>query len=72
MDEDIQMYINADSVSYLESLMKSRYYLKDSGKILSQLDEVIEAELELALIGAKKDKSELLKNSKDNVVRPIK
>jgi hypothetical protein len=61
-----------DSSNYLESLIRSRAHLKDSPKLSKQLDEIIELELEMALIGVKKAKGEVLKDqAKDNVV-PLK
>jgi hypothetical protein len=66
------MFLGAAGSNYLAELIGSRQHLSDSSKLLSLLDEVIEAEIELALMGAKKAKSEVIKNSKDNVVRPIK
>lgn len=71
MDEEMLMFVNNDSMSYLESLMRGRVHLKDT-PLLSKLDVVIEAELELALMGAEKAKSEILKANKNNAVRPIK
>lgn len=72
MSDDIEVFLdNADSgVSYVESLARTRWYLKDTS-LIDKLDAVIEAELELALIGAEKAKSEVLKASKDNI-KPIK
>lgn len=54
---------------FLESLIKSRKHL--TGKLLSKLDGVIDAELDLALMGAEKAKSEILK-AKGNKLVPIK
>lgn len=73
MNEDIEVFFDkSDGSSYIESLSKSRQYLKDS-PLLAKLDEVILLELELAKMGAEKAKSEILKAAaKDNVVRPIK
>lgn len=56
---------------FLESLIKSRKHL--TGKLLSKLDGVIDAELDLALMGAEKAKSEILKANKEgNKLVPIK
>lgn len=69
MNEDIIEYID-DSGGYLESLIKSRKHVGD--KLLVKLDELIEAELDLAIMGAAKAKSEILKKNKDNTLVPIK
>ena len=72
MNEDIDIYFDkSDSTSFIESLGKTRQYLKDS-VLLKKLDLVLEAELDLALLGAEKAKSEILKLDKENKVRPIK
>ena len=69
MDEDTEVFFEG-SGCFLESLMKSRKYLADSAKLLRKLDEVISLELDLAVMGAEKAKSEILKSqSKDNIVR---
>ena len=69
--DDSEMYF-ASSSGYLEGLIKSRAYLIDSPDLASKLNEVISEELDLALLGAKKAKSEILKRNKENTVRPIK
>ncbi len=70
MNEDIEMFLD-ESGCYLESLIKSRKHLLPT-HLLNKLDLLIEAELDLAIMGAKKAKSEILKtNPKDNL-RPIK
>lgn len=71
MSDDIEMYLANDSSGYLESLIKSRQYLKDDVFLLERLNKVIEVELDLAMLGANKAKSEILKKDKPNV-RPIK
>ena len=58
------------SGNFLQSLIECRSLLTGS-PLLEKLDEVIAVELELALMGAKKAKSAILKEDKDNV-RPIK
>jgi hypothetical protein len=71
MDE-IDVYLEPQgSSSYVESLIKSRQWLKDMPLLLEQLDKVISLELELAVLGAEKAKSEILKATKDNI-KPIK
>ena len=57
---------------FLECLIKSRVHLKNCSKLSDKLDELIHAELDLAIMGAEKAKSEILKKNKDDVVRPIK
>jgi hypothetical protein len=71
MDEDVIEFVNADSGFYLESLLRCKLVLKKKSAISEKLDEVILAELELALMAAEKAKSEILKANKDTV-RPIK
>lgn len=66
--EDMQTFFT-DSSNYLESLVRCRAHLKDAPKLAQMLDETLEVELELALIGAKKARSVVLKEqAKDNVV----
>lgn len=84
MDNDIEVYFEGGAggcVNYLESLIRSKHRLTiekpvfltgQENAILLKLDEVILAELDLALLGAEKAKSEILKANKDNTVRPIK
>lgn len=76
------------SVNYLESLIRSQEYIlsrlrgpvdtrteglkKNDNDELSKLHEVIMAELDLALLGAEKAKSEILKDNAKNNVKPIK
>lgn len=70
-DDEIEVYMdNSQSSSYLESLARTRRLLADTG-LIERLDEVISLEIELALMGAQKAKSEILKQTKDTV-RPIK
>lgn len=72
MNEDIEMYFDqSDSTCYIESLAKTRQYLKDSD-LLIKLDLVISAELDLALLATEKAKSEVLKANNTNNLRPIK
>jgi len=68
MDE---VNIEYHNESFLESLARTRQYLLSSAKLVAEIDAVISAELELALMGAKKAKSNILKADKDNI-RPIK
>ena len=72
MNEDVEVFFDkSDGSSYLESLCKSREYLKDS-PLLAKLDEAIALELELAIMGAEKAKSEILKAAPKDNIRPIK
>jgi hypothetical protein len=71
--DEIEMFFDSsDSTSFLESLSKCRKLLADSASLACKLDAVIHAELDLALMGAEKAKSEILKKDKENTVRPIK
>lgn len=69
MNDEVELLFE-NGIGYLESLVKCRPILKDT-PMLKQLDEVITLELELALMGAEKARSELLKASKNNI-KPIK
>jgi hypothetical protein len=71
MNDEVEMFMDqGGGMSFIESLTRARLNLKDS-TLMAKLEEVIAAEIELALMGAAKAKSEILKNSKDTV-RPIK
>jgi hypothetical protein len=70
MSEDIEVYVSRDGSScYLESLARTRQYLKDTD-LLAKLDKVISLEIDLAEMGAEKAKSEINKKGKNNV-KPI-
>lgn len=77
MENDIELFMDGGSnVCYLESLVKA---MERMSKMLTfeapemvKFRQVINAELDLALLGAEKAKSEILKANKDNTVRPIK
>ena len=73
MKEETEVYLDSseDAKSYVESLVNSRQALKNCPIMLAKLDEVILAELELALMCANQAKSEILKTNKDNI-KPIK
>lgn len=72
MNDEIEMYFdNSDSTSYIESLAKTRQYLKNTS-LLTKLDSLIDKEIDLAILGADKAKSEILKKNKEDTVRPIK
>ncbi len=76
-EESIEMYVD-DSGSYLESLVKSRIYLKDlspskGSHLVAKMEELLLLEIDLAILGAEKAKSEILKKqSSEDKVRPIK
>lgn len=63
--------IDYHAEGYVESLARTRQYLVGS-PLLGKLDEVIAAEIELAMMGAEKAKSNALKANKENNVTPIK
>ena len=67
MDDDIDFIV--DNGNYLESLIRSRRHLSDS-PMLAKLDEVIEIEIDLALMGAEKARSAVLKDMA--TVTPLK
>ena len=76
MNDDIDVFLDNGSIgtTYLESLISTRINLESCPHLLAKLDKVIEAELDLALMGAEKAKSEILKaasKNKDNL-KPIK
>lgn len=53
MNDDLEIFF--DNVNgYLGSLIKSRQFLIDIPVALSKIDELIELELDLAIIGSKK------------------
>ena len=58
-----------DNSNYLESLIRSRKHVETS-PLLAKLDEVIELEIDLALLGAQKALSEILKETAK--VTPLK
>lgn len=77
MNEDIEVYLDSSNAgsSYIESLIKSMAILEklSNGQgAIKKLETVISLELDLAILGAEKAKSEILKQTKDNIVRPIK
>lgn len=57
-------FVFATGQGYLEGLIRSRSSLNDAPKLLKKLDEVISLEIELALMGAEKAKSEAIKYNK--------
>lgn len=71
MNEDVEVYME-DTGAYVVSLIGTRINLETEPKLLAKLDKVIEAELDLALMGAEKAKSEILKAAAKDNLRPIK
>lgn len=71
-NDDIEIYFQKDeSGCFIESLSRSRQYLKNT-PLLAELDEVIKLEIELAVMGAQKAKSEIIKKTSKDNLRPIK
>ena len=72
MTDDVEIILGetGSEACYIESLARTRFYLP--GNLLEKLDAVIEAELELALLGAEKAKSDILKDNAKNNVTPLK
>jgi len=71
MNDEITVVMEGDSVSYLESLIRSRKKVEDNPGMYAKLEAVIMVELDLALLGAEKAKSEHIKSSGSNI-KPIK
>ena len=73
-DDEMEMYFenSTSGTSFLESLIKCRSKLLDSSALAVKLDSLIDEELDLALMGAQKAKSEILKNKAKDNLRPIK
>jgi len=76
MNEEIEVYLpDTGSSSYVESLTNALIKLHKvyniESKLVKTTEAVLLAELELALLGAEKARSEILKATKDNI-KPIK
>lgn len=77
MTDDIEMYFEGVGTApcYIESLIRSRLHLNQlftfESPMVIKLEEVILAELELALLSAEKAKSEILKDRAKNI-SPLK
>jgi hypothetical protein len=73
-EDDNTLFLESDSGCFLESMMRSRRHIDSLPDMLAKLDVLIHLELDLAIAGAEKAKSELVKkNAKDaSPVRPIK
>lgn len=77
--DDIEIFFDkGDGGCFLESLARTKIYLSKIYRcdctIMTKIDSVLELELDLAIMGAEKAKSEIVKASakdKDNL-RPIK
>ncbi len=72
MENDEMMFFQGDSGGYLEGLIRSLPLLKEEAVLLDKLKLVIGLELDLAIMGAEKAKSEILKANATSKVRPIK
>jgi len=73
MNDDVEVYFESEIQNcYLESLIKSRRFLADAPYLIKKLEEVIDLELDLAMMGAQKAKSEVLKTQPKDNLRPIK
>ena len=72
MNDIIDDSFEPESGCYLEALIRSRQLVKDTVYLADKLDNVISLELDLAVMGAEKAKSEILKRNSDNKIRPIK
>ena len=75
-NDDIDVYMDmAAGTSYIESLAKANIYLSKlyncQSPIMNKIGQLLIAEIELAILGAEKAKSEILKSS-ENKIRPIK
>ncbi len=70
-DNDDMAEFFTDSSNYLESLIRCRKLLEGAYSLAAKLDEVIALELDLALMGAEKAKSEIVKANKSTVT-PLK
>lgn len=77
IDEEVDVYFEkSDGSYYLESLAKTAVYLsklyKTDCSMLQSLGKLIEDEIELAIMGTAKAKSEALAAERKNNVRTIK
>jgi hypothetical protein len=77
MTDETEIYFNAsDSISYLESLAKTKIYLskiyKGDCSIMTKMDVLIETEIDLATMESEKAKSEILKDNTKKNVTPLK
>lgn len=69
MEDEMEMFF--DSINPVEGYIKSRAQLTDVPEMLSKLDTLIMLELELAIMGAEKAKSEILKKNSKNNIKPL-
>jgi len=72
MKNDENMFFEGGVEGFLSGLIKSLHHLKDEEELLNKLKVVIGLELDLAIIGAEKAKSIVLKANATSKVRPIK
>ncbi len=61
MDDDMAEFFT-NSSNYFESLVKCRALLADSPELSAKLDEVLSLEIDLAMAGAEKAMSEIIKD----------
>lgn len=71
MNDDFLGFIDQDSGSYVESLIKCLLQVDEKSSLYAKLYTVIDAELDLSLLMTQKAKSDLLKSNQSNL-RPIK
>lgn len=77
-NNEIEMFFdpNSQGECYIESLVRSWKILDDSAScplvMIDKMVEVISLELDLAIMGAQKAKSEVLKSQIKDNLRPIK
>ncbi len=64
-EEEIEVY--TDSSGYLESLVNAWTRIPEGHYLEKKFEEVILAELSLALLAAEKAKSEIIKRTKNNI-----
>lgn len=79
MSDDMDVFLDTSDNCYIESLARSVAVLAklpDGPRVrdlINKLEEVLLLELDLAVMGAEKARSEILKkNAKDGTVRPIR
>lgn len=72
MESESIYFEPVEPTNYLESLMCARQHLTKKSALLAKLDNLIDLELELAIMGAEKAKSEALKEKAKDNVKPIK
>lgn len=68
-DDDLAEYFTTSS-TYLESLVRCRHILKDSPELLAKISAVVSLEIDLAMHGAEKAMSEIVREK--SKVTPLK